>query len=46
MKLNEYQQQLQLHKMQIQALEKLRKQQATIESQIKHAEVDMEQYEQ
>ena len=46
MKLNEYQHQLQLYKMQIQALEKLRKQQATIESQIKHAEVDMEQYEQ
>ena len=32
--------------MQIQTLEKLRKQQVTIENQIKHAEVDMEQYEQ
>ena len=46
MKLNDYQQQLQLYKMQIQALEKLRKQQVTIENQIKHAEVDIEQYEQ
>ena len=46
MKLNEYQQQLQLCKMQIRTLEKLRKQQVTIESQIKHAEVDIEKYEQ
>ena len=46
MKLNEYQQQLQLCKMQIRTLEKLRKQQATLESQIKHAEVDIEKYEQ
>lgn len=46
MKLNEYQQQLQLCKRQIQTLEKLRKKQATIEIQIKHAEVDIEKYEQ
>ena len=45
MKLNEYQQQLQICKMQIRTLEKLRKQQATIESQIKHTEVDIENYE-
>ena len=46
MKLNEYQQQLQICKMQIRVLEKLRKQQATIESQIKHTEADIEKYEQ
>ena len=46
MKLNEYQQQLQICKMQIRMLEKLRKQQATIESQIKHTEADIENYEQ
>ena len=46
MKLNEYQQQLQICKMQIRTLEKLRKQQATIESQIKHTEADIENYEQ
>lgn len=46
MKLNEYQQQLQLCKRQIQTLEKLRKKQATIEIQIKHTEVDIEKYEQ
>lgn len=46
MKFNDYQQQLQLCKRQIQTLEKLRKKQATIEIQIKHAEVDIEKYEQ
>ena len=46
MKFTEYQQQLQLCKMQIRALEKLRKQQVTLESQIKHAEEDIEKYEQ
>ena len=46
MKFNDYHQQLQLCKMQIQTLDKLRKQQVTLESQINHAEVNIKKYEQ
>lgn len=45
MKLNDYQQQLQQCKMQILALEKLKKQKQLLEKQIQHVEVDIEKYE-